>query len=244
MKALKTFLILGLTFLVLGVCGLELKKNVDFSPKIELVPPKSWSLTEQQMQQFEKLNQGFAADVSAKTFVTKITNIFNSLSELSFISDARWAWDHQEPLKIKAYVAQPKAMMFKKNEWYLISDKGAILKKVSADQTLDLPIFTAESLVLDDKKRAQSFKILQAFESSTSRIPITAVSEVSTDARGIFVLLSEGYKVYVSDNNPTLQIDRVSNVLAYLKREKINVEFIDARSVQKILVRPKTKSKN
>lgn len=241
MKRLKTFLIVSMTFLVLGVCALELKRNVDFKPNIELVPPKTWSLTSEQKKQFESLNQGFAAGLHFKSFVSDFSNIFNSLTKLPFIDDARWAWDHHQPFKIKAYVAQPKAMMFKHNEWYLISEKGSVLKKVSADLTLDLPIFTAESLLLDKRLREKSFNILNSFESKESPIPLAAVSEISTDARGIFVRLSEGYKVYLSDKNPTLQIQRVSNVLAYLKREKINVEFIDAQSIQKILVRPKSK---
>ncbi len=241
MKTFKTFVILTMTVLVLGVCALELKKNVDLRPKIELIQTQNWSLTKEQVKQFEALNQSLRSELTIKTFVSEFSNIFSKLSKLTFIDDARWAWDHQQPLKIKAYVTEPKAMLFKNNDWYLISDKGQILKKVATHQTLDLPIFTAEALLLDKQLRAQSFAILQAFEAPNSTIPLSAVSEISQDARGLFVRLSEGFKVYISDKNPTLQIERVNNVLSYLKKENIQVEFIDAQSVQKVLVRPKPK---
>ena len=241
MKTFKVSLIFLLTFLVLGVCFFEFRKQMDLRPQIELVSRKDWTLTPRQVKDFEKINQAFSSSVSLKTAVTEFSSIFKSLSGLDFIDDARWSWDHSRPFKIKAYVSAPKAMMFKHGEWFLVNEKGTILKKVPSNQTLDLPIFTEESLVKDVKLREKCFKILAAFESSSSSIPVSAVSEISKDRRGINFHLSEGFKVYISDKNPETQIERVSNVIAYLKRERINVEFIDAQSVQKILVRPKIK---
>jgi hypothetical protein len=241
MKAFKVTLIFLLTFLVLGLCFFEFRKQMDLQPQIELITQKDWTLTPRQRTDFEKINQAFSSSASLKTFVTEFSSVFKMLSELDFIDDARWSWDHNHPFKIKAYVSTPKAMMFKRNEWFLVNEKWALLKKVTPNQTLDLPIFTDEILVKDEKLRNTCFKILASFESKESSIPVSAVSEISKDRRGISFHLSEGFKVYISDKNPDTQIERVSNVIAYLKREKINVEFIDAQSVQKILVRPKNK---
>lgn len=240
MKALKVAFILTLAVAVVGVCAFEFYKHMDLKPQVELVKNKDWSLTTQQQKEFEKINQAFSSSLKFKNFVTEFSSVFKALSNLSFIEDARWAWDHNQPLKIKAIVSRPKAMMFKNNDWFLVNEKGTVLKKVGIDQTLDLPIFMSEQLLKNENLREKSFKILMAFDDSTS-IPLSAVSEISIDPRGISFLLSEGYKVYMSDKNPATQIERVSNVISYLKREKINAEFIDSQSIQKILVRPKTK---
>lgn len=242
MRAFKISLILGLTFTVLTVCFFEFKKQMDLKPQIELVESKHWSLTKKQMLEFEKINQDFASKAQIKTFVPKFTNVFSSLSHLAFIEDARWAWDHNHPFKIKAFVAKPKAMMFKNGEWYLVNEKGEVLRHVEANKALDLPIFRTDQLLKNEELRNQTFNIFKVFDSPESPIPLSAVSEISVDQRGISFLLSEGFKVYISDNDPETQIERTSNVIAYLKKEKIEVEFIDAQSIQKILVRPKSLS--
>lgn len=240
MKAIKVAFILTLTVTVVGVCVFEFYKHMDLKPQVELVKNKDWSLTTQQQKEFEKINQAFTSGLKVKNFVTEFSSVFRALSNLSFIEDARWAWDHNQPLKIKAIVSKPKAMMFKNNDWFLVNEKGIVLKKVGISQTLDLPIFMSEQLLKNEDLREKSFKILRAFDTSTT-IPLSAVSEIGIDPRGISFLLSEGYKVYMSDKNPATQIERVSNVISYLKREKINTEFIDSQSIRKILVRPKTK---
>lgn len=240
MKALKLVFTLSLAIFVAGFCVYEFGKHMDLKPQVELVQNKDWSLTSKQLKDFEAINQAFSSSLKIKNFVKEFSNVFRMLSELTFIEDARWAWDHRQPLKIKAIVAQPRAMMFHRNEWFLINEKGQVLKKVDISQTLDLPIFMSETLLNNPELREKSFKILEAFEASPL-IPLKAVSEISADPRGISFLLSEGYKVYMSDKKPATQIERVSNVIAYLKREKINVEFIDSQSIQKILVRPKSK---
>lgn len=239
MKTFKTLLIFGFSFFVLSLCFWQLKKDMNLEPKIEVIAPKDWSLTTDQIKKLQALNESFASSLSLKNFVSEFTSVFRALSSLPFVEDARWAWDHQQPFKIKAYVSSPKAMMYKKNQWYLISEKGNILRKVATDQTLDLPIFTSESLLKNNSLREECFRILSAFDSSDSTVPLKAVSEISSDKRGISFVLSEGYKVYMSDKNTVVQIKRVSNVIAYLKREKINVEFIDSQTPQKILVRPR-----
>lgn len=241
MKTVKRIFILSLTLLVLGICGFEIKRNMNLEPKVELVASEQWSLTPQQLKEFENINRSFTSGMTPKNFVSEFSSIFNKLSNLTFLEDARWAWDHKEPLKIKAYVSEPKFMMFKYNQWYLINKKGNVLRKVNQSQTLDLPILRSEDLFKNQKLKDKTIKILQAFESADSPIPISAVSDLNVDARGISVLLSEGFKVYLSDKNTDTQIQRISNVIAYLKKENINPEFIDAQHVQKILVRPKAK---
>lgn len=241
MKIIRALLIFGMTVLVLSICIFELRHSMILKPKIELVPQSQWSLTKSQINEFEKINQSFSAGLSYKNFVTEFSSVFNKLSRLSFLEDARWAWDHKEPFKIKAYVSSPKVMMFKHNQWFLISDKGIVLRQIDQSQTLDLPILRSELLYKNEDLKLKSFKILSAFEAKDSPIPLSAISDVDLDSRGISVLLSEGFKVYLSDKNTDTQIRRLSNVIAYLKKENINPEFIDAQSVQKILVRPKSK---
>ncbi len=241
MKLIKRILILGLTLLVFAICGFEIKKTMSLEPKVELVAHDQWSLTPQQLKEFERISQSFSGSLSSKNFVSEFSSIFNKLSDLNFLEDARWAWDHKEPFKIKAYLSEPKFMMFKYNQWYLINKKGAVLRKVGQSQTLDLPILRSEDLFKNEKIKGKTIKILQAFEHADSPIPISAVSDLNIDARGISVLLSEGFKVYLSDMNTDTQIQRISNVIAYLKKENITPEFIDAQHVQKILVRPKAK---
>lgn len=214
---------------------------MDFQPKIELIAQENWNLTSRQLKELEAINKSFAASLSPKTFVAEFASVFRVLLDLPFVEDARWAWDHQQPFKINAYISKPKAMMYKKNQWYLVNKKGAVLRQVSSRQTLDLPIFTSEILLTNQDFRENCFSILAAFDSPNSTIGLKAVSEVAHDKRGISVLLSEGYKVYMSGNDTPTQIKRVSNVIAYLKREKISVEFIDSQALHKILVRPMTK---
>ncbi len=241
MRFFKNTFILVLSFGILMVVFLEFRKQTDLKPKIELVANKDWHLTQAQVQEFEKINMNFSNQASIGNFVTEFTSVFKSLSKLYFLEDARWAWDHNHPLKIKAYVSQPKFMMFKNNYWFLVNQKGDVLRKVSQSQTLDLPIFRSESLLKNKDLKLKSFKILAAFEDSNSSIPLSAVSEVNSDSRGISVILSEGFKVYLSDKNTDRQINRVSNVIAFLKKENISPEFIDAQLAQKILVRPQVK---
>lgn len=241
MKAFKITLILSLAILVLGVCIFEFKKQTDLNPQIELVTNKEWSLSSAQLKEFEKINQAFISQIGLGNFVTEFSNIFKSLSKLSFVEDARWAWDYKRPLKIKAIISKPKALMFKNNDWYLVNDKGLVLKKVSLSETLDLPIFRSDELLRNDFLRENSFAILSAFDSDGSKIPMSAVSEIGKDKKGIYLILSEGYKVYMSDKKTAVQIERLSNVINYLKKENIHPEFIDTRLVQKILVRPLVK---
>lgn len=242
MKFFRYYILVFATLFVVGLSVLEFKNQADLKPEIVLIKSKDWTLVKSQEKQFLRIQETYANEASLFTFVFNFKKVFSALHDLSFIEQANWSWNFAEPLKIKAYMAQPKALFFKNQNWFLIDKDGEILKKLSAAQTLDLPIFRSEKILKDSKLLAKSFKILNEFEKQKTLKNLAVVSEVDLDSRGVFVLLSLGYKIYIDENQTTLQLQRLLEVLNYIEQNKILTEFIDTRLVKKILVRPKKKS--
>lgn len=243
MRAFKKYTLLFISVFIVTLLFVEFKNQTFQKPQVQLISSPKWSLSSSQIQEFEAIKSHLISQYSVLSLLFQTPKLFDKIKALDFIENVYWSWSFSHPIQIKAQVAQPSALYFENQIWFLVDKKGKLLKKVSSSQTLDLPIFKSKELLEDPILRSQSFKILEAFKSKESPIKDYMVSEIHKDKRGIFVILSEGYRVYLSSKNLITQLRRVKEVLDYVKIKALEVEFIDAQLVKKVLVRPQKRKK-
>lgn len=242
MKILK-YNFLGLVLLfIFALLFVEAKNHSMYLPEYELVENASWTLDESQIKEYEELVQNLSAEASAFSFLNGYSQQLKQLKSLPFIQNAYIKWSFQEPVRIEAKVTEAQAMLLQEGQWFLLGPEGKVLKKVSKNQTLDLPIISSKKVLEDLNLKQKAFQIFAALEKSENFLTLKQVSEVSVDKRGLYFIFSPGYKVYLSEENMTAQFQRVSEVFKYLEMRKIEVDFVDSQFKNKILVRPSKKS--
>lgn len=242
MKILK-YNLLGLVLLfIFALLFIEAKNQSMLQPEYKLVENASWALGEPQKQEFENLVGQLNEQASLLVFLKGYSQQLQQIKALSFIQNVNIRWNFSEPVRIEAMASEVKAMMLQSNKWFLISPKGEVLKTVDKNQTLDLPIISSKKILEDEDLKRKTFQIFDALEKSEAILTLKQVSEVSVDKRGLYFIFSPGYKVYMSEENFTSQIQRLSEVFKYLETKKIDVEFLDSQFKNKILVRPMKKS--
>ncbi|MCO5114093.1 MAG: cell division protein FtsQ [Bdellovibrionaceae bacterium] len=242
MKILK-YNFLGLVLLfIFALLFVEAKNQSMHRPQYHLLENASWTLGESQKQEYEKLVEELNSQASALWFLNGYRQQLKQLKSLPFIQNVNIRWSLQEPVRIESTVSEVKAMLFENGKWSLLNSEGEVLKTITQNQTLDLPIISSKKVLEETKLKQKAFKIFAALENSENFLTLKQVSEVSVDKRGLYFIFSPGYKVYLADDNFSSQFQRVSEVFKYLEMRKIEVEFVDSQFKNKILVRPTKKS--
>lgn len=121
-----------------------------------------------------------------------------------------------------------------------VSFEGSLLPTESNQSTPDVPFFRGKELLNELALRQRAIEILQNLPGE-GELRRNTVSEMYYEEKEGFVLIMTGggVKLYLGQKSSPERIDRVNQVLNYLRIHNKSVASLDARFRSKVLVREK-----